>query len=184
MVEFIKFLPSAPTSIPSHIHKIQNRLPSDQISLPIFFSTVNNNPQNDRHNAKRWIGRCPGDPPRQLNISDTPYSIHRKVIYRELARYYPATTVDMCASIRIKQQQKNSNREPLKATIGAGATVTTVSNLSLVDAENSHLFDALSKHVTIKAEPLRPSNNFVNNTNSTLSSWQKYWTSTHTQRRR
>jgi hypothetical protein len=157
----------------------------DQISLPIFFSTVKNFSQNDRStilpNAKRWIGRCPGDPPRQLNISDIPYSVHRKVIYRELAQYHPATINDVSASIKSKQQQqqKNSSKESLKAT-----TVISVPSLSSIETQSSRLFDALSKHVTIKAEPLRPVNNFINNSSSTSSSWQKYWTSSHTQRRR
>jgi hypothetical protein len=96
-----------------------------------------------------------------------------------MARGYPRTTVDMSASSKIKQQQqKNSNKEPLKVT-----TVTSLPVLSGVDSQNTRLFGALSKHVTIKAEPLRTENYFVNNTNKILSSWQKYWASTHTQRR-
>jgi hypothetical protein len=173
MVDIIKFLPPVLPSFRSNIHQIRNRTPSEQFPLP----NVNNHlSQNDRsnflnNNTKRWIGRCPGDPSRQVNISDQqPYSLHRKVIYSELSRCCPTTTVDASIPNKIKQQ-KNCYREPLKVT-----TVTPNSVLS-----NSRLFDALSKHVTIKPEPLRPTNNFVS---STLSSWQKYWTSTHTQRKR
>jgi len=176
MVDICKFLPPVLPSFHSNIHRIRNKSSCQQISIPLSFSSTNHIPQNDRstiiNNTKRWIGRCPGDPPRHVNISDLPYSLHRKIIDRELSRYNTTitTTVDASPSIKIKHQ-KNSNREPLKTT-----TVTSNSLLS-----NSHLFDALSKHVTIKSEPLRPTNNFVNNT---VSSWQKYWTSIQRQRRR
>ncbi len=185
MVDIIKFLPHILPSFPSNIHRIRNRPTCEQI----FLSTINQIPQNDYsniiNNTKRWIARCPGDPPRPFNISNLPYNLHRKVTYPELSRYYSATTTttfDTSAPIKIKQQpqqQKNSNKEPLKAT-----TVTSNSVLSNVDVSNTDLFDALSQHVTIKAEPLRPANNFVNNTSNTSSSWQKYWISTNPQRRR
>ena len=140
------------------------------------------------HNAKQWFGRCPGDPPRQLNISDLPYQMHRRTISRELTECF-STTIESSTTMKTKppplpptvvpQQPRTYNKEPLKVT-----TVTSTSFLSNGEATNSRLFDALSKHFTIKAEPLRPANNFLNNSNNTTSSWQKYWTSTQTQRRR
>jgi hypothetical protein len=157
-----------------------NRPFFEQITVPILYSNVHRTPQNEYLNTKQWIGRCPGDPPRHVNISDLP-SLHRNVINRELLRCY-STTVDTSASMKIKpapQQQRNSNKEPLKVT-----TVTSNSILSNVDETDSHLFDALSKHFTIKAEPLRPVSNFLNNSTNTVSSWQKYWASTQTQRQR
>ncbi len=174
MVDICKFLPPVLPSFHSNIPRIRNKSSCQQMFIPLIFSSNNYIPQNDRTNiinkTKRWIGRCPGDPPRHINISDLPYNLHRKVINHELSRYITTTTVDASPSIKIKEQ-KNSNREPLKAT-----TVTSNSILS-----NSHLFNALSKHVTIKSEPLRPVNNFLNNT---VSSWQTYWTSIQTQRQR
>ncbi|CAF0829723.1 unnamed protein product [Rotaria sp. Silwood1] len=188
MVDCIKFLPSISTQIPSNIHRIQNRLTSEQITLPILLSTVNNNYQHDRttthQHPKRWIGRCPRDPPLHVNASDELHRMHTKVIDHEMARYYPGTTIDMSASIKIKQPQRNSNKEPLRAIIGTGTTVTSTSILTNVDDRSSRLFDTLSKHVTIKAEPLRSTNDFANNTAYTLSSWKKYWASSFAQRRR
>ncbi|CAF2376408.1 unnamed protein product [Rotaria sp. Silwood2] len=190
MVDIIKFLPSVPTHSPSNIHRIQNRLTSEQITLPILLSAVNNNYQHDRTNTinhtKRWIGRCPRDPTHRINISDGLQSMRPNAIDHEIARYYPGITIDMSASIKIKQQQqqRNSSKEPLKVIIGTGTTVTSASILTNVDDQSSRLFDALSKHVTIKPEPLRSTNNFSNNTTYTLSSWKKYWASTFAQRRR
>jgi hypothetical protein len=191
MVDIIKFLPPVPTSFHSNHHRVQHRLSSEQITLPIFLTTVNNVYQNDRRtsitNTKRWIGRCPGDPARHLNISDASYSIHRKTMHRELSRYCPAVTNETCISSKIKQQQqqqKNSDKDLIKPTIGTGTTVNSFPSLSGVDAQSFRLFDALSKHVTIKPEPLRPGNSFLNNSPNALTSWQKYWSSTQTQRRR
>ncbi|CAF1180743.1 unnamed protein product [Rotaria sordida] len=190
MVDIIKFLPSVPTEIPSNIGRIQKRLTSEQITLPILLSTVNNNHQHDRTTAinhtKRWIGRCPRDPLRYINISDGLHSMDPKVIDHEMARYYPGTTIDMSASIKIKQQQqqRNRNREPLKVIIGTGTAVTSASILPNVDDRSTRLFDTLSKHVTIKPEPIRSTNDFVNSTTYTLSSWKKYWGLTFAQRRR
>jgi hypothetical protein len=178
MVDIIKFLPPL-------FPRIRNRSHNEPISLPNFFSTINHVSRNERlninNNGKRWIGRYPRDPYR----SDPPYNSHQKVILRELSRYYLptiTTTVDASVSTKIKQQQqqqKNSNKEPLKVT-----TVTSNIILSNVATTSSHLFDALSKHVTIKAEPLRTANNFVNNTSNASSSWQNYWASAQTKRRR
>jgi hypothetical protein len=179
MVDIIKSLPPIPGLSSTNIHRRLNRPSRRQIHLPILVSGVDNIPQNDRTiffpNNKRWIGRYPGEALRQHDIFNTPSSIHH-----EMARGYPRTTVDMSASSKIKQQQqKNSNKDSLKVT-----TVPSLPVLSGVDSQNARLFGALSKHVTIKAEPLRPANYFVNNPNKILSSWQKYWASTHTQRRR
>jgi hypothetical protein len=177
MVDIIKFLPPLPTSI----HRIPNRLPSEQINLPIFFSNFKNFSQIDRstvlNNTKRWIGRCPCDPPRQVNISDIPF---RKVNHREITRCNLTTTTtnELPAPVKSKSQ-KNSSKESLKST-----TVTSFPSLSSIETQSSRLFDALSKHVTIKPEPLRPANSFVNNSCTSSSSWQKYWSSTQTQRRR
>lgn len=191
MVDIIRFLPPISKTVPSDIPRIKNRPTSKQITLPILFSTATINYQNDRKNnnnhKKRSARRNNNTPSRQMGASDTSDGIYRKDIDQEMARYYPGTTIDMSASIKIKQQQqqqqyKNSNRESFKAIIGNGTTVSSIPILSNVDARSSRLFDTLSKHFTIKAEPLRPSNQFVNNTTSTLSSWKKYWTSTETQK--
>jgi hypothetical protein len=147
-----------------------NRPFFEQITVPILS-------RNDRSNNKQWIGRCPGDQPRQFNISDLP-NLQRNVINREMLRCY---SINFDRSMKIKQQQKTNNREPLKVT-----TVTSNSILSNIDETDSRLFEALSKHFTIKPEPLRPvvNNNIVNNSNNIQSSWQKYWTSTNPQRGR
>jgi hypothetical protein len=151
-----------------------NRPFFERITVPILS-------RNDRSNNKQWIGRCPGDRPRQFNISDLP-NLQRNVINREMLRCY-SINVDTPTPMKIKQQQqqqRTNNREPLKVT-----TVTSNSILSNIDETDSRLFEALSKHFTIKAEPLRPfNNNIVNNSNNTQSSWQKYWTSTNPQRGR
>lgn len=133
---------------------------------------------NQIQNTKHWFGRCPGDPPRQLNILDPPNPLHR----RELSNCF-STTIDSSTTMKMKVSlppvQKTNQKELLKVT-----TVTSNSFLSNVDATNSRLFDALSKHFTIKAEPIRPVNHFLHNSNNITSSWQKYWASTQTQRRR
>lgn len=184
MVDVIKSLPLAQALPSTNLYRRQNRPTNKQISLPIFVSTVDNISQYDRttffQNNKRWIERYTGGTLRQIDISNVPYSMHRKVIDSELARCYPVTTVDMSASIKIKQQKKNSNKEQLKTA----TTVRSPSVLSSIDSQNSHLIDGLSKHVIIKSEPVRPANYIVHHTNKISSSWQKYWTSTHTQRQR
>ncbi|CAF2095828.1 unnamed protein product [Rotaria magnacalcarata] len=200
MVDIIKILPPLSKPVASDIHRIHNRPTSRQITLPILFSTVTIHSKHDRtttFNLKnRSTRRGPGDLHHQINVCDTQDSMHRALIDHEMARYYSGTTIDMSASIKIKQQQQqqqqqqqsqqqknSSNREPFRAIIGSGTTVTSIPVITNVDARSSRLFDTLSKHFTIKAEPLRPVNNFVNNTTSTLYSWKKYWTSTEIQKR-
>ncbi|CAF1146757.1 unnamed protein product [Adineta steineri] len=191
MVDIIKPISPVSTLLSSTNVQRQNRLTSKHLSLPVLVTTVDNIPSNEQTNiflnSKRWIGRCPGEMTnRQLTTSNVAYNIHRKMIYRELSQFYPMTTGDLSAMIKIKQQhqQKNFNKESLKVTIGTATTVTSLPTVSSVDAQSSRLFDTLSKHVTIKAEPLRPTNYFINNTNKFVSSWKKYWASTHIQRRR
>ena len=149
---------------------------------PLSFSSLIGNTANQIQNTKHWFGRCLGDPPRQLNNLDLPNPLHRQLISRELFHYF-STTVDSSTTMKLKAPlppvQKTNHKELLKVT-----TVTSHSFLSNVDVTNSRLFDTFSKNITIKAEPLRPANNFLNSSSNTASSWQKYWTSTHTQRRR
>lgn len=149
---------------------------------PLSFASLNGNTANQIANTKHWFGRCPGDPPRQLNSFDLPNPLQRQSISRELSHCF-STTVDSSTMMKMKAPlppvQKTNKKELLKVT-----TVTSNSFLSNVDATNSRLFDTFSKHFTIKAEPLRPANHFLSSSSNTASSWQKYWTSTQTQRRR
>jgi len=109
-------------------------------------------------------------------------------MYQELSRYCPST-VDLSRSVKSKQQ-RNTTKDTTKittstTTLGSEKTnITSQPSFSYGDSQSSRLFDTLSKHVTVKPEPLRPSNNLTNNTANTLTSWQRYWTSTHVQRRR
>ena len=154
---------------------------NDQITAPIFVPNINHvstyKHLNIIKNNDHWIGRCPGDPPRHVNMLDPSSTLQRK-----LARYYPSTTttIDSYYTLRTKQQQRECLiKEPLRVT-----TVTSNSILSNNEATNSRLFDVLSKHITVKSEPIRPINNSINQTANTLSSWQKYWSSTQVQRKR
>jgi hypothetical protein len=193
MVDIIKSLPPLPTSFASNTHNsFRYNSSSQHLNLPVFLSHVQKFPQNDRINnihTKRWMGHCPTNPPGLLDVSNTPYSLHRKVMFQELSRHNP-TIVDLNGPLKNKQQQRNTNKDPAKTKITTTTTTTeetdhpTQSFSNVGDARSSRLFDTLSKHFTIKAEPLRPSNSFTNSTTTTLTSWQRYWASTHVQRRR
>jgi hypothetical protein len=184
MVDIIKSFPHAATSYPSNALNLRHKPPSQQINLPLLLPSIKN--LNDRLNgvqAKRWIGRCPCDPPRLVDNSNSPYNLHRKIMYQELVRQCP-TTVDASSSRKIKQQ-RNINKDTSKITTGIGGmNIVSETTYSGIDIQSSRLFDTLSKHVTIKPEPLRSTNTLVHSSTSTLTSWQRYWTSTHTQRRR
>lgn len=188
MVDIIKCLPHLPTFFASNIHNLQSKPFYQEITLPIYLSNTNNISQNDRINniyTKRWIGNFPTNPSRLLDVSNSPYSLHRKIMYQELSRHCP-TKVDLARSAKSRQQHnKNKDTTTTTTTPASGGTnITSQTSFSNGDIQSSRLFDTLSKHVTVKAEPLRPSNNFINSATNTLTSWQRYWTSTHAQRRR
>jgi hypothetical protein len=194
MVDIIKSLPSVPTSFASNSQNLRYNPSSQQVSIPVLLSRVQNVSQNDRLKnlyTKRWIGPCLSNPSPLLDVSKSPYSLYRKVMYQELSRPYP-TAVDANVSLKNKQQ-RNTNKDTTKTKVTAPTTTTTAiegtnnpsqSFTNTVDMQSSRLFDSLSKHFTIKAEPLRPSNSFTNSSTTTSTSWQKYWASTHVQRRR
>jgi hypothetical protein len=107
-------------------------------------------------------------------------------MYQQLSRHYPST-VDLSISAKINQpQQHNITKDSTKTTTNGngGTSITFQSSLENDDIQSLRLSDTLSKHVTIKTEPVRPANNFINSTMNPLTSWQRYWTSTHVQRRR
>jgi hypothetical protein len=192
MVDIIKSLPYVPTSFPSNIHNLSSKPYYRKITLPKYLSNTNNISQNDRINniyTKHWSGNYPTNPSRLLDISNSPYSLHKKIMHQELSQHYP-TTVDLSRLAKSKQRQqsnttKNSTTTTATTTAASGErNLTSQPSFSNGHNQNSRLFDTLSKHVTIKAEPLRPSNSFINSSTNTLTSWQRYWTSTHAQRRR
>jgi len=190
MVDIIKFLPYVPTSLSSNIHNLRSKPYYQQITLPKYLSNTNNTSQNDRINniyTKNWIGNCPTNPPRLLDISNSPYTLHKKIMHQELSGHYP-TTVDFSRLAKSKQRQQSNTTKITTTTTTTAASgetnLTSQPSFSNGHNQNSRLFDTLSKHVTIKAEPLRPSNSFINSSTNTLTSWQRYWTSTHVQRRR
>ncbi|UJR10592.1 hypothetical protein I4U23_014789 [Adineta vaga] len=187
MVDVIEFLPPISGLFNKNIHQKDTK----QVILPIILTTVKNLPSNDRvnnfQNTTQWIARCPSDTLRQINTSHVAYDIHRKTISHELSQFYPADTTDKFSMVKIKQQQQptNDTKDSLKVTVGTTTTtVTSLPNVSSVDTRSTRLFNTLSKHVTIKTEPLRQTNYLLNNSKKTSSSWQKYWTSRFTQRRR
>jgi hypothetical protein len=200
MVDIIKLPPHAPQPFSSNIHNPRSKAFSQHITLPIYLSTTNPISENDRVNnirTKRWIGNCPTNPPRLLDVSNSPYSIQRKFMFQELSRHYPST-VDISRPGKTKlppppqQHQRTTTKDSTiittttttTATGSVGTNVTSQTALFYGENENSRLFDTLSKHVTIKPEPLRPLTNLTNSTTNTLTTWQRYWTSTHIQRRR
>jgi hypothetical protein len=193
MVDIIKLPSYALSSFPLNIQNLRSTPFSQQATLPRYLSNPNNIPQNDLINnlyKKRWISNSPSNPTRLLNVSNTPYRLHRKVMYQELSRPCP-TTVDL-SRIWKSKPQRMTNKDETKSIISnattaigtGGINMTSQTTFSHIDIQGSRLFDTLSKHVTIKPEPLRPANSFLSNSTNTLTSWQKYWTSTHAQRRR
>ncbi|CAF0966357.1 unnamed protein product [Adineta ricciae] len=188
MVEVIQTFSSPSKLFTSNIYRKDNK----QVTLPIIVTTIDGPSSHGRvknlQDTTRWIGRSAGDTLPQLDSCHAAYTIHRKTIYHELSQFYPAATADTNSTlIKIKQQykQKNGNKDSLNVTVGTTTTtVAPLPNVSSGDTQNTRLFNTLSKHVTIKAEPIRQTNFLVNNTKKVLSSWQKYWTSTYTQRRR
>lgn len=194
MVDIIKPIAHGSTAFPLKSHLSRPRPFNQQVTLPIFVSHTENVFPNDRINninqTKRWIGNIPPNPfSRLIDATNTPYGLHRKIMYQELSRRCPIT-------VGSKSKQQNLNKERTKtSTTGTMTTTTTTAlnggpnvasqaSFSNVDIQSSRLFDTLSKHVTIKGEPLRPMNTFNNITTNTLTSWQRYWASTHAQRRR
>jgi len=188
MVDIVKSLPKVPTSFSSNIYNLRSKPFSKKKKLPKCLPNTNEISLTDRLNnihTKRWIGNYPANPSRLLDVSKTPYSIHRKIMYQELSRNF-SSTIDISRSAKSKQQH-NTSKDTTKSTTTLGSeqtNITSQTSFSCSDTQSSRLFDRLSKHVTVKAEPLRPSNNLTNNSTNTLTSWQRYWTSTHVQRRR
>ena len=151
---------SSSSTFYANLFHLRCKTPAEQMSGPIFLSNTSQFPvQNYLSNlgGKRWIGRCPGDPARLLDVAQAPYGIHRRIINQELSRPVPA---------RQEMPTKTKN------------------SALTVHAHGTRLFDALSKHISVKAEPLRATNQLNHNSTSTLTSWQRYWTSTHVERRR
>ena len=138
------------------------------MSASIFMTNTTSFPVQNYLNSlggKCWIGRRPGDPPRLLDVANAPYGIHRRIIHQELSRPVP-TRQEFLQTVRSKQSK------------------TSTTSYLTVQAESKRLFDALSKHITVKSEPLRTTNQLNHTSTSTLTSWQKYWASTHAERRR
>jgi hypothetical protein len=175
MVDIIKSFPHTATGFSYNTRRLQSKGFHPQI-LPSISPT------------KRWIGNRQLNPSPLIDVSKSPYAIHRKVMYQQLSRNYP-TTVDAVKSSTSKQQRGAS-----KETTKTSSTTTTTGNsgpymipqatVAYGDTHSTRLFDTLSKHVTVKPEPIRSSNGLINNPSNALTSWQRYWTSTHTQRRR
>lgn len=188
MVDVIKPFLHGSTAFPIKSTNFRLKAINHQVTLPIFVSQTENLFTNERINnnqTKRWIGN-PFQ--RLLDVSNAPYSLHRKIMYQELSRRCPMT-------VDSSKGSKNKPRSLTKEQTKTSTTTTTGFNggnyflsqasFSNGDIQSSRLFDTLSKPVTIKAEPLRPVN-ALNTTTTTnvLTSWQRYWTSTHAQRRR
>ena len=135
MVETIKCLPAlSPTRF--------YRRASKEINLPMFLA---GDPQ-----PKRWIGRCPGDPPRPLKIPE------------EFDRHQPLT-IGRSPTLRVKQQQPRRKKNRWKS-IHVGAPVSSLSILSDVDSQHqSRLSHASSKSFARRKEPLRPVHQSTNN---------------------
>ena len=190
MVDIFGTLPSVAPTNPSTLRLIRNKLTTEQTNLPLIFSTNNNNCRQDYatgiSDTKRWTGHGLDEISHPFNVSDVSHRIHRKFIDHELDQCYSTTTNDTTVSYQIKQhaQQKNSIKQPLRVAIGTGATATSIPIVSNVDDHNSCLFNVLSKHFTIRAEPLRPTNYFVNDTSNIKFLWKNYRISSNIQKRR
>ena len=152
----------------------------------MFLSSLNYSPINDRLNnvfTNRWIGRRPCDPPRLLDISNAPYGIHRKLINQELLRPIP---VRIDPPIQVKMRSPRDMSKDSAKIRNSTTDFNSNSQMSRlnIQSRNNRRPDDLSQHITIKSQPIHPSNVFSHNSNSTLTSWQKYWISTHSERRR
>ena len=188
MVDILKY-PSPSSSSSSFISNVFNlrcKPPAKSITGPIFLSTNTPFPVQDYLSnlaRKRWMGRCPGDPPRLVDVPQSPYGIHRRIIHQELSRPV-AARIDLAPTIR-NTQPKLINRDVTKMkNVPGGTGIATETSFLTIQAQSTRLFNALSKHITVKPEPLRPANNLTHGSTSTLTSWQRYWTSTHVERRR
>ncbi|CAF3645907.1 unnamed protein product [Rotaria sordida] len=183
MVDIVKFHPSVSNHFLSNNQNLRNKLTSQQFNLPIFlsrdYSFSKTNHLKNIH-TKRWIDHCSDNSSRLLDASNLPYSVHRKIMYQQLSRQY-TTTVRVNGPLKSKQQ-RNASKD---ITTGCGGTnVTSQPSFSNGDIQSSYVFNTLSKYITIKSEPLRPSNSFTRSSTNTSTSWQRYWASTHAQRRR
>ena len=187
MVDILKLPSQPPTSFLSNVFKLRCKTPSQQMTGPIFLSNIKQFPTDQPSNsvyAKRWTGRCPGDPPRLLDVGQTPYGLHRKIIYQELSRPIPARH-DPPVSSKHRHQPVDTNKDFTKTrNAPTGVNLPPQTPLVGIHAQSTRLFDTLARHITVKAEPLRPSNSLINNSTSTLTTWQRYWASTHAERRR
>lgn len=198
MVDVIKPFLHGSTAFPIKSHNPRLKAINHQVTLPIFVSQTENLFTNDRINnnqTKRWIGNASSNPfHRPIDVSNAPYSLHRKIMYQELSRRCPIS-VDSSKGPRNKATTMSKERTKTSTT-GTITTTTTMTGFNIGnyvlsqasfsngDIQSSRLFDTLSKPVTIKPEPLRPVNTLNTTTANVLTSWQRYWASTHAQRRR
>ena len=175
MVDIIKSFPHTATGFSNNTRRLQSKVFHPQINL---LNNYKNNP------TKRWIGSRPLNQTPLIDVSNSPYAIHRKVMYQQLSRNYPMT-VDATKSSTSKQ--RSTSKETTKTSTTTASNGTYMIPQAMVeygDVQSTRLFDTLSKHVTVKPEPIRAGNGLMNNPSNALTSWQRYWTSTHTQRRR
>ena len=170
MVETIKYLPALS---PTRFHQRSLK----EIALPIFLAVDQHVPTPRKSHSKRWIGRCPGDPPRSLKISDESYASHRQSPRDEFDRHQ-SLTIGRSPAVRAKQRQqqhreKNRRRDRWKS-INVGAPVSSMSILSDVDAhQQSRLSHASSKSFTTRKELLRSVHQSANNGEDSSTFWQK-----------
>ncbi|CAF1463856.1 unnamed protein product [Rotaria magnacalcarata] len=191
MVDVIKFQPSV-SNTASNIQNLRYKSNSQQFNLPGFLAKCYTFVENEHIKhlpTKHWIDLCPQNPSRLLDVSNLPYSLHRKVMYQELSRTCTTTTMTHLNRPFKSKQQCNTNKTTTTTTAAAAAVVgesNTTSQPSFFnsDVQSCEIFNSLSKYITVKAEPLRPPNSVVKGPTNTITSWQKYWASTYAQRRR
>ena len=156
-----------------------NKAPWQQVTRNMLGSTPND--RTDASYAQRWIGRCLGDPPRLLDATHMARSIHPESTRVNRIRSDPVAPNRSVAQLQQRTLNKDSTK-PRPST--AGPNNSSQSSFLCVAAQSARLFDSLSKHMVIKSEPLRPSSGLVHSSTNTATSWQRYWTSAHAQRRR
>ncbi|CAM2700751.1 unnamed protein product [Rotaria socialis] len=186
MVDVIKFQPSV-SNTASTIQNLRYKSNSQQFNLPGFLAKcyifVENEPLKNLP-TKHWIDLCPQNPSRLLDVSNLPYSLHRKVMYQELSRTCTTTRMARLNGPFKSKQQCNTNKTTTPAAVVGESNTTSQPSFLNSDVQSCEIFNSLSKYITVKAEPLRPSNSVVKSPTNTITSWQKYWASTYAQRRR
>ena len=185
MIDIIKLLPHVPTSFSSNKDRWRSKPIYQRPNVLKPIPSSNNISQHD--SGYSIYGTCLGEHgttslSRLLDVSTAPYGIHRKVTYQQLSKDCPSR-MDLTKSEKSKQRRKTS-KDTSTTTSSVETHSSSQPSVSTSDTHDARLFDTLSKHFTIKAEPLRPSTNSNNNPTDTQTSWQKYWTATHTPRRR